>query len=141
MAIDAVLYRDISLVTFGATTIDEVSGVLIGEGGDEITSTADDATEEQLVDIVNLTTTVTVFSRSAAWLAYFDQGAATRTLTIHVNSAVVGGAGKILTVTGARFMTDSGGLKHAEIDAAVGLVFEAQPTADADPLAVTVLSS
>jgi hypothetical protein len=137
MTAEAVLYRDISLVTFGNTTIDEVAAVGILEGGDEISSTADDATEEQLVDVVNLTTGCTVYTRSAAWLGYLDQGAATRTLTVHVNSAVPGGTGKIYTFSNARFMGDSGNIKHADLDANCVLTFECQSVADADPLAVT----
>jgi hypothetical protein len=140
MAAEAVLYRDIALCTFGADTIDEVAGVAPTEGGDEISSAADDATEEQLVDVVNRTTGINVYTRSAAWMAYFNQGAAVRTLTVHVNSAVPGGTGKILTFSNCRFMSDSANIKHADLDAACVLSFECGSTSDADPLAVTDLN-
>jgi hypothetical protein len=139
MTVEAVLFKDISLVTFGADTIDEVAGFAPTEGGDEITSTADDATEEQLVDVANLTTGAAIYTRSAEWMAYFAQGATTRTLTVHVNSAVPGGTGKAYVFSNCRFMGDSANVKHAELDANTVLNFECQSVSDADPLAVTDL--
>jgi hypothetical protein len=136
----AQLFRDISLVTFGTTTIDEVGAVEVLEGGQEISSTADDATEEQLVDIVELTTTVVVHTKSPAWLGIFAQGAAVATLVVHVNGAD-SGAGAIYTFTGCRFMGDGAHIAHAEIENATPLRFECQSTNDADPLAVTQLGA
>jgi hypothetical protein len=132
----AQLFRDISLVTFGTTTIDEVGAVEVLEGGQEISSTADDATEQQLVDLGDMTTVVSVYSKDLSWMGFFDQGAAAGTLAVVVKSAD-GGGNKTLTFSGCRFMNDEANPKHGSIESACVLHFECQSTAYAEPLAVT----
>ena len=136
----AKLFRDIAFCQFKSTTIDEVAGVEIQEGAQEINSAADDATEEQLVDAVELTTVIVVHSKSPIWLTEFPQGAAAGTLIVEVLGAD-GGAGVIYTFVNCRFMADGSHIAHAEIENATPLHFECQSTSDADPMAVTALSS
>ncbi len=139
MPTESFLYKNISLCTFAASTITEVSGVQVDEASQEISSTADDATEQQLVDAVDMTTVVTVFCKNLNFFNFFALGAATSTLVVNVKSAD-GGDGKILTFTGCRFMGDEANPKHASVESACALHFECQSTGDAEPLAVTDLT-
>ncbi len=141
MPTESFLYKNISLCTFsvGTVTLTEVVGIQVDEASQEISSTADAATEQQLVDAVNMTTTVTVFSKNLAQFGLLAQGAAAGTLVANIKSAD-GGDGKILTFSGCRFMGDEANPKHASVECAVALHFECQSTADAEPLAVTALA-
>ena len=131
------LYRNISAAAFAGHTFTDVTAIGVTEGGQEISSAADEAAEEQLVDLVDMTTVVSIYTDDLAVFAHLAQGAAVGTLTATVDSGD-GGTGKILTFSNCRFMADDANPKHGNVASAVVLNFECYSTDGTTmPLAIT----
>ena len=148
------LYKDIISVVFTDTedneyAIDQVVAIQVGRGGSRIQHAADDDRHITYVDMVDHTSTVTVFTKDFI-LAVGEEGAAgvaiprgtAGSLTFVVKTAD-GGANKTFTFgdnvnTFCRFMGGGGNPKHASIESDGTLKFRGYcPDGDTAPLVVS----